>query len=189
VASALDDLPADPDDPATQAYRARIRARFAELHEERELLETQLKALVKTIPAAADTALLDRLPLAGDVLPRLPPRLKAKLFAAFDLSILWNKPASQVTVRAEISDATLQAVTEILDASQQGFDDTHPGQPDPIRDLAHTPRAVRVWHSSVQAAQPVWREGLERSGCRDSGWQACRGADDGDRRISPREYA
>jgi hypothetical protein len=128
----LDDLPADPDDPATQAYRARIRARFAELHEERELLEAQLTALAKTTPAAAHTALLDQLPLAGDVLPRLTPRLKAKLFAAFDLSILWNKPASQVTVRAEISDATLQAITAILDASQDGYDDIHPDQPDPI---------------------------------------------------------
>jgi hypothetical protein len=140
----LDDLPADPYDPATQAYRARIRARFAELHEERELLEAQLKALAKTTPAAADTALLDQLPLAGDILPRLPPRLKAKLFAAFDLSILWNKPGQQVTVRAEISDATLQAITAILDASQDSSDDTHTGQPDPIGNLAHTPRAITV---------------------------------------------
>lgn len=46
----LDDLLADPHDPGTQAYRARIRTRFAELHEERERLEAQLKALAKTIP-------------------------------------------------------------------------------------------------------------------------------------------
>jgi hypothetical protein len=84
----LDDLPADPDDLAAQAYRARIRARFVELHEERELLEAPLAALAKTTPAAADTSLLDRLPLAGDLLPRLTPRLKAKLFAASDVSIL-----------------------------------------------------------------------------------------------------
>jgi hypothetical protein len=140
----LDDLPADPHDPATQAYRARIRARFAELHEERELLEAQLTALAKTTPAAADTGLLDQLPLAGDILPRLPPRLKAKLFAAFDLSILWNKPGQQVTVRAEISQATLEAVTAILDASQDGYDDTHPGQSEPMGDLANTPRAITV---------------------------------------------
>lgn len=69
----LEDLPADPADPAGQAFRARIRARFAELHEERERLEAQLKALANTAPAAADTSLLDRLPLAGDVLPRLSP--------------------------------------------------------------------------------------------------------------------
>ena len=94
----LEDLPANPGDPAGQAYRARIRARFAELHDERDQLETQLKTLAKTTPAAADTTLLDRLPLAGDVLPRLTPRLKARLFQVFDITVLWNKPARQVTV-------------------------------------------------------------------------------------------
>ncbi len=67
---------ADPGNPATQAYRARIRARFAELHDEREHLEAQLKTLAKTTPAAADTSLLDQLPLAGDILPGLPPSSK-----------------------------------------------------------------------------------------------------------------
>jgi len=49
--------------------RARIRARFADLHHEREQIETQLAALAKTTPAAADPALLDQLPLAGQRLP------------------------------------------------------------------------------------------------------------------------
>jgi hypothetical protein len=53
---------------------------------------------------AADTSLLDQLPLAGDVLPRLSPRLKARLFQVFDISVLWNKPGRQVTVTAEITD-------------------------------------------------------------------------------------
>ena len=126
----LEELPADPDDPAGQAYRARIRARFAELHEERERLEAQLKALAKTTPAAADTSLLDRLPLAGDVLPRLSPRLKARLFQVFDITVLWNKPARQATVTAEITDATLQALDAILDPAQDGFHDTAADQPE-----------------------------------------------------------
>ena len=104
----LEDLPASPDDPATQAYGARIRARFAQLHEEREQLEAQLKTLAKTVPHAADTSLLDRLPLAGDVLPEMPPRIKARLFAIFDIAIHWNKADRQVTVHAEITEATLQ---------------------------------------------------------------------------------
>jgi site-specific DNA recombinase len=77
----LEQLPAD---PADTAMRARIRTRFAELHHEREHVEAQLKTLDKTAPAAADPALLDRLPLAGDILPDLPPALKARLLAAFD---------------------------------------------------------------------------------------------------------
>jgi len=136
----LEDLPADPHDPATQAYRARIRARFAELHDEREHLEAQLKTLAKTTPQAADISLLDLLPLAGDVLPRLPPQLKARLFQVFDVSILWNKTDRQATVRAEITDTALHAIAAILDPSQDGFDDTHPDQPEPMGDLTHTPR-------------------------------------------------
>ncbi len=46
----LEQLPANPDDTAAQAYRARIRARFAELHHEREQVEAQLKDLAKTTP-------------------------------------------------------------------------------------------------------------------------------------------
>lgn len=104
---------------------------FAELHEERDLLETQLKALAKTTPAPAETGLLDKLPLAGDVLPRLSPRLKAKLFQAFDISILWNKPGSQATVHAEITETTLRAITAILDPTQDGYHDTDPTSPNP----------------------------------------------------------
>jgi site-specific DNA recombinase len=140
----LEELPANPGDPATQAYRARIRARFAELHDERERLETQLKTLAKTAPAAADTTLLDQLPLAGDILPGLPPRLKARLFAAFDLSVLWNKPGQQATVHAEITDTTLQALPGILDPTQDGYHDTDPDQPESMWDLDNPPRASRL---------------------------------------------
>ena len=37
---------------------------------------------------AVDTSLLDQLPLAGEILPHLSPRLKACLFQVFDVSIL-----------------------------------------------------------------------------------------------------
>jgi site-specific DNA recombinase len=144
----LEELPANPDDPATQAYRARIRARFAELHDERERLETQLKALAKTTPTAADTSLLDQLPLAGDVLPGLPPRLKARLFAAFDLSVLWNKPGQQATVHVEITETTLQVLPGLLDPTQDGYHDTDPpGRPESMWDLGNPPRVIRVPHS------------------------------------------
>ena len=46
----LEDLPADPADTAAAAMRGRIRARFADLHYEREQLETQLANLAKTTP-------------------------------------------------------------------------------------------------------------------------------------------
>src|SRR5260370_31855095 len=43
----LEELPANPPDTPTAALRARIRPPFAQLHEERERLETQLKTLAK----------------------------------------------------------------------------------------------------------------------------------------------
>jgi hypothetical protein len=138
--------------PGTQAYRARIRARFAELHNERERLETQLNVLAKTTPQAADTSLLDQLPLGGDILPRLSPRLKARLFQVFDVSILWNKPERQVTVRAKVTKTTLRYLAAILDPSQDGFDDTHPDQPEPIGDLGNTPSGGRCHIVSRQLA-------------------------------------
>lgn len=64
--------------------RARIRARFADLHHEREQVEAQLKTLDKTTPRAADPSLLDQLPVIGDILPKLPAALKARLFAEFE---------------------------------------------------------------------------------------------------------
>ena len=75
---ALEQLPADPADTAAAAMRTRISARFAELHADREQAETQLAALAASTPKAADTTLLDQLPLAGDILPGLPPDLKAR---------------------------------------------------------------------------------------------------------------
>jgi hypothetical protein len=132
--------------------RARIRARFADLHHEREQIETQLAALAKTTPAAADPALLDELPLAGDILPGLPPALKARLFAAFDLEILWNKPGGQATVFIEITENTLQAVPGIIDPGQDGYHDTstQASTTDPAHmwDLTNTNRAATVSHPS-----------------------------------------
>lgn len=48
--------PADPADPATQAYRTRIRARFADLYTERTRTETQLAELQATAPPTTTPA-------------------------------------------------------------------------------------------------------------------------------------
>jgi hypothetical protein len=120
----LEQLTADPADTAAAAMRARHRARFAELHGEREQIEAQLAALAKTTPRSADPTLLDELPLAGDILPGLPPRLKTELLRAFDIQILWNKPGQQATVFAELTDTTLKAISGILDPGQDGYHDT-----------------------------------------------------------------
>jgi hypothetical protein len=73
----------------------------------REQAWTELDTLTaEEAPKAAAPALLDELPLAGDVVPGLDPVLKAPLFGAFDLQVLWDKTNAQVPVGAEIIDAT-----------------------------------------------------------------------------------
>ena len=145
----LEQLPADPADTAAAALRTRIRAPFAELHAEREQLQARLDALAAVVPQAADTSLLDDLPLAGDILPALPPDLKARLFAAFDLHILWNKAAGQATIWAEITDATLKGLPGILNPGQDGYDDTSEhasDQPELMEDLFEPAMTVTMSH-------------------------------------------
>jgi hypothetical protein len=90
--TALEEIP---DVTAAAAMRARIRTRFAELHQQRTQAETELAQLTAVTPRASDPALLDELPYLGDILPDLPPALRARLFAAVDLTILWNKTGGQ----------------------------------------------------------------------------------------------
>jgi hypothetical protein len=142
----LEELPANPADTAAAAMRARIRARFAELHAEREQIETQLRTLNATAPAAADPTLLDQLPLAGDIFNELPAALKTRLFQAFDMEVSWNKPARQATVYIEITEATLQTIPAILDPTQDDYHDTTPDTPSPPpQAICSTPLGAARW--------------------------------------------
>jgi site-specific DNA recombinase len=120
----LEQLSPDPADTAATAMRARITDRFAELHHEREHAQAELATLQAETPKAADPALLEELPLAGEILPGMDPALKARLFDAFDLQILWNKPGRQATVHAEITEATLRALPALLNPDQDGYDNS-----------------------------------------------------------------
>ena len=138
----IEQLPADPANAGANAMRARIRARFNDLHAERERLEASQHDPEQVTPQAQDPTLLDELPLLGDILPRLPAREKAALFRTFDVGILWNKTSEQVTMWAEITDTTLQALTGLLDPTQPGSHDTANDHDDPpMGDLVNTPLA------------------------------------------------
>ena len=83
------------------------------------------------------------------MLPGQAPDVKARLFAAFDLQILWNKPCRQVIVHAEITDATLKALPAILNSGQDGYDDTNedtPGAAAPVEDLFEAPMIHQILH-------------------------------------------
>jgi hypothetical protein len=109
------ETPADPDDPAAQALRNRIRARFTELYAQRTSINTDLAALQATTSEPADDpTLLDELPTLGDILTNAPAPLIERLLALFDLRAVYNRDKHQLTIRATISDATPQAVRDLL---------------------------------------------------------------------------
>jgi hypothetical protein len=144
--------------------RTRIFDRFAELRAEREQLQAQLDALDTTTAQPADISLLDQLPLTANPLPRLTPQLKALLFQALNLEILWNPADRQATVWVEITDTTLRAIPAILDPGHDGHHDTNPehgpDQPAPTCDFDKPPRTGTTAH----------RPG--KSGAAGAGWPA-----------------
>ncbi len=101
------ETPADPADPAAQALRQRIRARFTDLYTQRTTLETELAALEDT-PAEHDNdpTLLDELPILGDILTEAPAALTERLLDVFDTHAVYNRDKRQVTIHAAVTDAT-----------------------------------------------------------------------------------
>jgi site-specific DNA recombinase len=117
---------ADPADPAAQAYRARIRARYAELYDERTRAETALAAAQAAATRADDPDLLDELPLAGDILTAAPDRIKEAICAAFDIHVLYRKDQHQVTIWATITPSTPATIAALI-TDPRTDSDTHPG--------------------------------------------------------------
>ena len=138
------EAPADPADPATTAYRARIRARYAELYAERTRTETSLATLQAAVPHDTDPALLDTLPTAAGILADAPGRIKAALLAAFNVSALYDRDTHQVTIRASFTEDTPQTVAALLTDPRTDDDTWHP-HPTPPAD--HTPAQENVSQS------------------------------------------
>jgi hypothetical protein len=132
-----------------------VLARFTELEDERAQIGTQLADLAKTDTGRGDPALLDALPLLGDLLADAPARLQQQLYDAFDLQALYKKNMHQVTIHVTITDSTPRAVAAIINDA-----DDHPGQstPEPGRqasfsDLAQAPIRYFFYPDYGKAAQ------------------------------------
>jgi hypothetical protein len=106
--------PADPADPAVQAYRARIRARFTDLYAERTRTEAKIADLQAAAPQDNDLSLLDQLPIAASVLADAPARIKEALLAAFDIQALYRSDKNQVTIWATLTDNAPRTITALL---------------------------------------------------------------------------
>ena len=67
--------------------------------------ETALAAAQTATTQADDPALLDELPLAGDIVSAAPDRIKEAIYAAFDIHALYRHDQHQVTIWATMFDA------------------------------------------------------------------------------------
>ena len=108
------ETPGGPGDPAAAALRERIRTRYRELHTEQKTLEAQRDQLDTAAVEVPDPALLDALPVLGDILTQAPAGLAEQLFEAFHVQAVFSKEHRQVTIRVTITDATPQAVARLL---------------------------------------------------------------------------
>ena len=110
--------------------RERHLRAFTGLEAERDDITARLAALARQADdQGGDPALLDTLPVLGDMLPELSGQAKARLFEALDLTMTYSKAAGQVTTRATITSATPATVAALL-ASQDHPSDLsrHPGR-------------------------------------------------------------
>jgi hypothetical protein len=174
------ETPADPSDPGAQALRERVRARYSELHTEHAALEAQRDQIGTIISDVPDPALLDQLPVLGDILTTAPPDLVEELFEAFHLHAVYSKQHRQVTIRVTITDATPQAVTRLL--ADPRITPAQPVPTIPSQPFAPSTTPQRVWsvvhraHSGTRVTQTRGAHvtcGAARgwdSGCGDGEW-------------------
>jgi len=109
----------DASDPATEAWRDRLRERFAELVAERKSYTDQLAALTAEDNGPRQAPeLLDTLPALPARLQDAKPATRARLYQAFDLQLLYNKEMNQVTIYATITTSTPGTIAAILSDSE-----------------------------------------------------------------------
>jgi hypothetical protein len=130
--------------PATTAYRQRIRARNAELHDQRTHAETQLAALQTAARADNDPSLLDELPYLPGILAEAPEPLKEKLLAALDVQCLYRKDKNQVSIWVTITDTTPATLAALLGDPRADHHQTDPQTP------------AQHAASGVLAQSPIW---------------------------------
>jgi len=81
--------------------------------------------------------LLDELPTLGDILTGAPAALTEKLLAVFDINAVYNRDKHQVTIHATITDATPQAVLNLLTDPRADHNTQSASRPAPQDHVAH----------------------------------------------------
>jgi hypothetical protein len=151
--SELESTPEGMPEAAVAAYRQRLRTRFTELYTQRSTLQGQLDTLsTPSDEPASDPALLDELPLLGDIITNAPGTLIERLLAIFDVNAVYNRDKHQLTIHATITNATPQALRDLLldpraDHNQKASDPSPTGQD-------HVSHPARPTGSSPRTAPP-----------------------------------
>jgi hypothetical protein len=135
----------DPNSAAVTALRTRHLKRFTELETERDDIDGKVHALAKeaTQTTDGDPALLDRLPMLGDLLGMVPDQIKQQLLDAFDVQALYSKTKNQVTLWATITPSTPVALAAIIAASETPDLATLLTSQDHVSGLASQPGTAR----------------------------------------------
>jgi hypothetical protein len=81
--------------------------------------------------------LLDELPALGDILTSAPAELTERLLAAFDLKATHNRDKHQATIHATPTDATPQAVLDLLSDPRADPNTQSASGPAPQDHVAH----------------------------------------------------
>jgi DNA invertase Pin-like site-specific DNA recombinase len=111
--------------PAAKAMRERITAAFSDRYHQAAALQSELDNLNAAQAPAQDPALIDELPYAAAHLADLPDDLRGKLYAAFDIQVLYREHKNQATVWATVTDTTPGIVAALLDNPEA---DDDPGE-------------------------------------------------------------
>ena len=173
------ETPVDPADAAAQALRNRVRARFTELYTERTGIETELATLETAPIEQDDPTLLDELPALGDILTGAPAALTERLLAAFDIQAVYNRDKHQVTIHATLTDATPQAVLDLLSDPRADHNrqlapqpESAPAPQDHVAHLTgHTGSSPRA--STLQDSQQDDQQNRGDRGCAGGSWPGC----------------
>jgi hypothetical protein len=99
--------------PAADAMRQRITDQFTARYDEAKTLQAELDQMAAAQPAEDDPALLDELPYAATAFTAAPEHIKAKIYAAFDIQVLYRAPIKQATIWATITPTTPAIITAL----------------------------------------------------------------------------
>jgi hypothetical protein len=127
--------------PASQAYRQRIQAHHADLHDQHTATQAQLDELAAAATPDQDPTLLDELPYLTAQLCDVPADLVAGLLDALDIQVLYRPELHQATIWATLTDTIPATITALLADPRTGTTQAtpQPASPAPIPDLAQGP--------------------------------------------------